>query len=178
MPEEPAPVRWTLPEAWLEADLVPGGIACTMRANFDVPPTAIRFLTPGAEHLVCAYGEILAESKDVDRVRIAERMDLVFTGGIYSGWMLHRPADHLVTEWEHPPAGPAPAGLTAALETYLRLFTYSNIELMQEGDTDLLSAIDSLIARLASLPHDPRGTVIEEHLRDVRQEWYRQPRKR
>ncbi|MEU3370831.1 hypothetical protein ABZ734_10205 [Streptomyces sp. NPDC006660] len=171
VPERGAPDAWD-PTPWLSTPLHPGVLHALSPGNFEAKPTEMRWVDDSAQHLICAFSDVEPATHGCVRVRAAQGFDFVFAGGVYVGWILSAPADFLVREWELPPADEAPAGLAGALHAYLGTFVEPKIDRMQDKDAALLREVDSLLARLALLPADPRRDVIAEHVADLRADWY------
>lgn len=132
----------------------------------------MRWVDESAQHLICTFRDVESGPHGLVRVRAAQGFDFVFASDVYIGWILTTPVDFLVREWELPPPDSAPAGLAEALYTYLDIFVEPKIDRMQDKDPTLLGEVDSLLTQLTLLPDDPRRHVIEEHVADLRADWY------
>ncbi|MGW8884696.1 hypothetical protein [Streptomyces sp. NPDC055749] len=171
VPEQESAEGWS-PERWLETSAMQGGLQSITPNNFDARPTEVRWVEASGDRLVCAFTDSPTAPSDLMRLRVAPNLDIIFADHVYSGWILENPAAHLVQEWEPAPPTGAPEGFGVALRDYLTLFVEPRIGMMQDGDTALLAELDSLLARLATLPVDQRRTVIQDQVSDLRERWY------
>lgn len=158
--------------SWGRAPHVPGNVRAVDSRNFDARPARVRWVSDAGDQMVCAYesgGD--GASRDVLRLRIAPRFDLVFEDRTLAGWILSRPADFLVHEWEHAPSRPAPDEVGDVLHAYLNTFDETTIERMQDGDAAVLAALRSLAARASELPEDARSGVVRDQLGRFLEDW-------
>ncbi|MEU6736625.1 hypothetical protein ABZ929_26125 [Streptomyces physcomitrii] len=108
----------------------------------------------------------------IQRVRVANDLDILVRDNSYFGWLPQNPASHLSRHLEIPPQDSAPIGLRIALKDYLRIFSEHNLDKIADGDEALLSQADDLLTRIDDLPKESRQQAIHDQVKDLL-EWFR-----
>ncbi|PJN10068.1 hypothetical protein CG723_20340 [Streptomyces sp. CB01635] len=145
--------------SWGRAPRVPGNVRAVDSRHFDARPTRVRWVSETGDQVVCAYESGAGgASQDVLRLRSAPCFDLVFVDRALSGWILDRPADFLVQEWEYAPSRPAPDGVADVLRDCLGTFGEATIGRMQDGEAAAPEVLRSLRARAPTCRRTPVAT--------------------
>ncbi|MFV2118771.1 hypothetical protein ACE14D_10100 [Streptomyces sp. Act-28] len=158
--------------AWLDVPPKEAGLQALSDENFSVPPAHKRWLSEEADWLVCTLSTPPARKADTERLRITGDLDLVFEGGIYSGWVLKNPADHLASGSEGPPSHTATQSFKFAFKKFMDFFIQPTYDLMAEEDPNTLGELESLRDLILRLPEDVRRKALLDQIADQHERWY------
>ncbi|MCP9958345.1 hypothetical protein [Streptomyces sudanensis] len=160
------------PYEWLTATPATGGLRALSAENFGIPPASTRWISEQADLLVCSLLPTPSQGPDIRRLKIAKHLDLVFERGMYAGWILEEPADHLTHGAEGPSEQPTSTPLRLLFRDFMRFFVQPTYDLMAEEDPDALKELETLRLRATGLPADPRQKALLSQIEDQQEKWY------
>ncbi|WP_175541569.1 hypothetical protein [Streptomyces aidingensis] len=160
--------------SWPETRIITGGLRLSPARNFELPATQGCWSSPDGGALAAHYGSGGPARGERVRLRIAPCLDLVFVGGLLSGWLLERPERFLVTDWEphdESPPDPVLAGLLRAFLPYLAEPLIDRIT--DDADPGLLAELRALETRTQALGSSAgRAPVLAAAIRKLIEDWY------
>ncbi|RVX40617.1 hypothetical protein EDD27_3033 [Nonomuraea polychroma] len=173
VPEEPAAVSSI--SGWLDVPVVAGLLACSRDEPFHLASTAGRWCAPGGRVLIGI--DTLAASVPSAlsrRLRVGMGFDLLLSDDRLVGWLLEEPERYLQGLWEPSPnESPSDAWLGDALEEYLDLVSFPNIEKIQEGESTMYESLNALRNRLAANEGAfKRRAALRKRLDELITDWY------
>ncbi|WP_441251057.1 hypothetical protein [Kitasatospora sp. McL0602] len=150
----------------------PGTLRLGETRQFHLPATTVRRHTPAA--LLCHYIDPESSVGTPSlRLRVAEDLDLLFTNGRLTGWLLTGPARHLSDG-----SGPSPAvqddnELAAALARFLTLTTYPALDALLDEDPRARLLLERIHADIPLTAGDfLRRAVLRDRIDELIADWY------
>lgn len=109
------------------------------------------------------------------RVRVAPGFDLLFAGGLLSGWIMEAPESRICPSSGEPSASPPDSVLAGILKDYLQLLAFPALDALMDGDIGFRRSLEELAGRiqLDGGAIDRRSALLD-CVRDVIKEWYEQ----
>jgi hypothetical protein len=164
------PVNLSSPELlepWRSVTPAQGLLRLSAATDFQLPSTRWRCFTADGAYLAAVTPRILDSVRVALALRVAPDFDLLFADGLYCGWLLAKPARHLVRGWEPSPEGEPDPRVAAWLGELLRVTDDPNIVRALRGEPVVAEPLKRIREQLERVPAGPQRDVLMETIADL-----------
>jgi hypothetical protein len=157
---------------WRNCPTVAGTLRVARRDSFSVEWLDACWIHPDGATLANFRGSMAISPDDLLRICIARDFYLLFSAGIYFGWLMDNPSKYLGDSWSDEPASPDDSLSGRAIAEYLRLISHTSIDLMIDEDQAVLENLKELHHSLDAEKAHRAAEIMQRKIKDVIPRFY------